>query len=367
MTTSAAVKWHLVLAASLLLGSGAQALPRYSARYEQNCALCHVNPSGGGMRSEYATRELIPKEFAIGQSATPMIDTHLGKYLTFGTDFRELYLASSQVAGGLSPQGFFPMQGDVYFALQLDPRYMLYYSHGLTNTYEAFGFAHVLPWDGYIKAGKFVPPYGWRFDDHTMYVRADEGFTPPAISDGGVEVGFAPKFGDLRVAVVNGSRGSQLDVDRRLSTIVNLSARFKVLKTSGSLGIAWLTQPGITEDQNNAGLFGYLTAWKLTWVGQADLLRTDPIRAPATTAFVTSHEWTALVRQGIELKGTYDFFDPDRSLASGARSRWGAGCAVMPRSFLVGEVLFRRTHVDRGPAITGVDYDEGVFQLHLLY
>src|SRR5262249_10750471 len=160
-----------------------------------------------------AAQELVPKEFAIRQSSTPMIDTHLGKYVSIGTDFREIFIASTPVAGGLSPQGFFPMQGDVYLALQLDPKYLLYYSHGLSNTYEAFGVGHVLPWDGYIKAGRFVPPYGWRFDDHTMYVRADEGFTPPVIADGGVEVGLSPKHADLRVAVVNGARGSELDSD----------------------------------------------------------------------------------------------------------------------------------------------------------
>ncbi len=82
---------------------------------------------------------------------------------------------------------------------------------------------------------------------------------------------------------------------------------------------------------------------------------------------MTSHEFTALVRQGVELKSTYDFFDPDRALRTGAQTRWGGGIMVMPRSFLIGEIMFRRTHVHPGPEITGVDYDEGIFQLHLLY
>src|SRR5262249_12458779 len=114
----------LVLVA-LLSAIQAAALPRYSARYEQNCALCHVNPSGGGMRSAYAAQELVPKEFAIGRSPTPMIDTHLGKYVSIGTDFREIFIASTPIAGAISPQGFFPMQADVYLTLQLDPKYLL--------------------------------------------------------------------------------------------------------------------------------------------------------------------------------------------------------------------------------------------------
>ena len=46
------------------LASPSSALPRYTARYEQKCALCHVNPSGGGLRSSYASRQLVPEEIA---------------------------------------------------------------------------------------------------------------------------------------------------------------------------------------------------------------------------------------------------------------------------------------------------------------
>ena len=39
----------------------------------------------------------------------------------------------------------------------------------------------------------------------------------------------------------------------------------------------------------------------------------------------------------------------------------------MPRSFLVLEALYRHTRVEGGPALPGGGYDEGLFQLHLLY
>ena len=74
-----------------------------------------------------------------------------------------------------------------------------------------------------------------------------------------------------------------------------------------------------------------------------------------------------LVKQGLELKSTYDFYDPDRDLKSGSRTRWGVGVYVMPRAFLVAEAAFRHTRVESGPALAGRDYDEGLFQLHLLY
>src|SRR5437667_11789971 len=54
-----------ILGVLLALGaSEAGAVPRYSARYGQKCALCHVNPSGGGLRAAYASQKLVPEEIA---------------------------------------------------------------------------------------------------------------------------------------------------------------------------------------------------------------------------------------------------------------------------------------------------------------
>jgi hypothetical protein len=332
--------------------------------------LCHVNPTGGGMRSAYAVKELIPKEFAIAPVKPEFLDSldpKLGKNLSIGTDFRQFFLLESEGSALAPPQGFFPMQGDVYLLFQLDPKFLLYYDRGFSNTYEAFGLAHVLPWDGYVKAGRFVPPYGWKFDDHTMFVRDAEGFAPPANSDAGVEVGLAPDPFDIQVALVNGSRGSTLDNDRRLAASGNASARIHAGPVAASLGVTGYTQPGLGEDLNSAGVFGYLSAWNVTWVAQSDWVRRQPVDTTATTGIVTSQELTVLLRRGIELKSTYDFQDPDRATRSGSRDRWGVGFDVMPRSFLVLEAMYRHTRVHSGPAFPGSGYDEGLFQFHLLY
>jgi hypothetical protein len=259
------------------------------------------------------------------------------------------------------------MQGDIYLAFQLDPKFLLYVDRSLSATYEVFGLANVLPWDGYVKAGRFVPSLGWKFDDHTMYVRSEEGFTPPANADGGVEVGFSPKFGDMQLALINGNRGSTLDPDRRLATALNMSARFRAGPLAATAGVDGYSAPGVPVDLTSGGLFGYLSGWNVTWLGQCDWVKHDPNITPATTAVVASQELSVLLRQGIELKSTYDFFDPDGGLKTGAKSRWGFGVMLMPRPFLVAEASFRSTHIQEGPALSGRDFDEGLFQVHLLY
>ena len=370
-----AARWGALLTlagvlAALLPALQARALPRYSARYEQNCMLCHVNPTGGGMRSAYAVQQLIPKEFAISP-VTPEImkdiDPKIGKHVSLGTDFRQLFLLETENAVLAPPQGFFPMQGDLYVMFQLDPKFLLYYDRGFTNTYEAFGLAHVLPWDGYVKVGRFVPPYGWKFDDHTMFVRDNEGFAPPANTDAGIEVGIAPEPVDVQVALVNGNRGATLDSDRRLAMSGNVSARWSAGPVAGLVGLTGYLHPGIQLDLNSGGVFGYLSAFNVTWVGQGDVVSRDSVSAAPVTGLVSSQELSVLVHRGIELKATYDFFDPDRHLRSGSKDRWGVGFDVMPRSFLTAEVLYRHTRVQTGPALPAGDYDEGLFQLHLLY
>src|SRR5258706_46044 len=230
----------------------AGAVPRYSARYEQKCGLCHLNPTGGGMRTAYASQKLVPEEIAWSKAKPEIlagIEPRISKHVLIGTDFRELYLGSD---APLPQRDFFQMQGDVYLDIELDPKVSLYFARHATDTRERLGL-------------------------------------------------------------------------------------------------------------------GYVTFRILTWIGQADLLRRDPQGGPVTRGFVTSHELTLGLHQGLDLKGTYDFYDPDKQHATGAKTRWGGGLFVMPQSYLALEFLERRTTFEDGIAYSGDDFYESVFQLHLLY
>lgn len=349
-----------------LLAFQAGAVPRYSARYEQKCGLCHVNSTGGGLRTAYASQKLVPEEIAWSKAKPELvagIEPHIAKNILIGTDFRELYLGSDAPT---PLRNFFQMQGDIYFDFQLDPRVSLYYARGATDTRELFGLDYLTP-IFYVKAGRFVPSYGWRFDDHTMFVRSELGFSPPGNSDVGVEVGAYPGRLELQLGVVNGARGSILDNDNRLATALNAGYRFHLGPFAVFAGISGYDDPNQLLTFDAGGAHGYLTWKSLTWLGQADLFRRAPSGGTVTRGFVTSHELTCLVRQGLELKGTYDFYDPDKDHQTGAKTRWGGGIFVMPQSYLTLEFLERRTTYDNGISYSGHDSYESVFQLHLLY
>lgn len=350
--------------------TSAHAVPRYSARYEQNCMLCHVNPSGGGMRSEYAVQELIPRELAMSAhrpAAFTALESHLNKAVRIGADFRHQFMLEDEDSPQSGVQGFFPMQGDVHLSFQLDEKYLLYVRRGMSNTYDLWALAHVLPYDGYVKAGRFTPPYGWHFDDHTAYVRSELGFAPPTNTDAGIELGLAPKRGDLQLAITNGNLGGLLDNDRRLAVAASGGVRFKLGPAAAYLGASGYAHPGLTTDLNMAGAYGSLSWGAFTWVGEADAVRRDPAVGPAKRSAVASHELSWLVQQGVELVGTYDWADPDRDLASGSRSRWGLGARVLPQPFLETQLMYRHTEVASGPAVTGPSWDEAVVQFHFMF
>lgn len=348
----------------------AHAVPRYSARYEQNCMLCHVDPSGGGMRSEYAVQEIIPKELAMSAhrpAAITAVESRLNKSVRIGADFRQQFMLESEDSPLAGLQGFFPMQGDVHLSFQLDEKYLLYVRRGMSNTYDLWALAHVLPYDGYLKVGRFTPPYGWRFDDHTMFVRSDLGFAPPANTDAGIEFGLAPKRGDLQVAIVNGRMGGTLDDDRRLAIAASGSVRFKLGPAAATVGASAYAHPGPQEDLNMAGLHGSLAWGPFTWVGEGDLVRRDPAAGVAKRSGVVSHELGWLVRQGVEVVGTYDWSDPDRDLASGAHTRYGLGARVMPQSFLETQLLLRHTAAIESPVSHVPAWNEAVVQFHFMF
>lgn len=345
------------------------AVPRYSARYEQKCALCHVNPTGGGMRTLYASQYLVPEEMAWSKPAPSVlanIDPEIARGIQIGTDFRTLYTYSNQDVGAV-PEDFFQMQGDIYLNFQMDEALSLYYDQGISSSYELFGLWQGLPLTGYVKVGRFVPAYGWRFDDHTMYVRDALGFFPPANSDVGVEFGVSPGRLDMQLSVMNGNRGGTFDDNQKLASVLNAVYRGDAGPFGWAAGVAGYWEDGDEANFGSGGPYGYLTWNRFAWLGEVDWFLDDPQGTGHTTGLVASNEFSYLVRQGLELLATYDFFDPDWNTQTGSRWRAGGGVNVFAKPFLAFEVLYRETRFDDGVSLSGEDYWETILQLHLLY
>jgi hypothetical protein len=366
---------HLLLGVLLLtlgLAGGtapALALPRYAASYGQSCTLCHENPTGGGLRNLYATQYLIPEEiaarswpsedeagFLAGQS--PEISPNI----TIGADLRTL---SYQQDGGVGST--FAMQGDLYVNLQLSATASAYVEQGLTSSGEIFGLLRDLPLEGHFKAGRFIPDHGWRFADHQMFNRRylldSQGSESPAfLYDSGFELGASPGPVEFSVSVLSG-RESHGDNYAGRILLRQEAAGVRV----GVGGSVFRRNDPAGHRRAVAGIW-YLSTGPLTWLGEIDeTSRPDgPADAPRLGNLV-AQEVTVRWAPGWESRLTYGFQDPNRAEKTGARHRYGAGAAYMPRPFFALQLMGNYWDVEQGVDVSGDSYYEGELMVHFFY
>ncbi len=359
----------------LFPGEGA-ALPRYAARYGQNCSLCHIDPTGGGARDLYASQYLVPTEFSfrsLDAEQRAKITPAIGENIVIGADLRTLARYSGDDAAR-AENNFFQMQSDIYLAFRVDDRFTAYFDRGRGDTYEVFGMAYLLPFNGYIKTGRFTPAYGWKFADHNAFVRERLGYLPPAHTDVGVEAGIFPGSAAVQFSLLNGNQGGIQDFNDELAVAVRVEYRGVFRGIGGAIGGSFRAddeRAGVSfprRTRRTGGPLGYLSWRNWTWVGEADWTRISPGGEEAdTTGFVMSHEVACHVIRGLDLVGTYSFHDPDVGVQSGTRERLAAGFEFFYSPFAVISALVQHYRIDEGELVTGDDYTQTMVQFHFLY
>ena len=350
----------------------AEALPRYAASYGQKCLLCHDDPAGGGKRSAYAAQYLIPEEMVIRRPSDAVleaIDPALNDRVSLGADLRTLYQYHPDAALK-SADNFFQMQGSVYLHVQLDDRLALHLERGPSGGGDAYGLAYVLPAGGYLKAGRFTPSYGWRFADHTRFVRELTGFAPPANDDVGVELGLFPGAdASLSAGVFNGSGGQPLDGDNRPAVALRAEWRHEFAGLRGAVGGSFYRDeeagPGL--ERRLGGPLAYLALGPLTWLGEWDVIRREFAEGPSVIALVASQELNWTPHPGATLRLTYDQHDPDIDLTTGTHQRLGLGTDLLLTPFVGLQAMFNWHVYEGGPAFATADHNEATLILHFLY
>ncbi len=96
--------------------SAAEPVPRYALKNGETCSLCHVNPSGSGLRTEYGNSLVSGEELPVYTeevSYSGMISEHL----QLGGDVRLQRIVAEPDTTGIQTAGF-PMQADIYGAVK---------------------------------------------------------------------------------------------------------------------------------------------------------------------------------------------------------------------------------------------------------
>ncbi len=327
-------------------------LPRFSLRYGDRCSSCHVNQTGGMMRTEDG--------FEFGKNVLSMISPRdkdfplkpkLSDNISFGFDYRSQFLYSQQKRR----TDFQDMTGSLYLGANIAPEINVLTRYDFVNIiWEWYGIAKILPNDSYIKIGSFIPNFGIRLDDHTAYTRGgDYGllFSTGAIQGliynpfftvTGIELGANLSKNALLTASVGRSKQNGI-----FSTDPTWTARFEYspsiekvrLLFGGSFTDTKIRGTSGFRDSQLYGGFAGIGISRFTLMGEYDLGNNYPLQDSKSSAMMLEAAYQIII--GLEAVIRYDRFDPNTNISNNTFSHWVFGFEFYPYSFVEVRPQFR--------------------------
>jgi hypothetical protein len=327
-----------LLIALLLMAAVVSAEPRFALRQGVACSHCHVNRTGGGMRTAYGNAFA---QTGLGTwDAFGIVNPRAGDSIAVGANVRLSNRTTRKAAKKLADKTFeiaasnsFEMpEGNLYVNIALIPERLDVYidetigPEAATNR-EAFVMLGGGPADSYVKAGRFLLPFGLRLPDDRAFIRQETGFNYTN-QDLGVELGLAPHPFHFALAVTNGSLGGA-----DINFAKQLSAHAAVIGTwlRGGLSAAWndTSTPDLAFSSLTFG--GHLGArlGRLMLLGEFDWIHgSNDTESHDQWALYTGADFEAI--KGLYLRATFEGFDPSRTQTNNARDRFVFGLSWFP-------------------------------------
>lgn len=370
MTSAARVAAALAALVASLSTGAALAEPRFAVREGMPCSHCHVNRTGGGMRTPFGV--------AWSQTHAPtwrlpgVVEPRVGYTLAFGANVRlnnrTVFPSHTQIADqqydSPASNSFGMTEANIYIRSDLVEEYLTLYvdetiaPEGAANR-EAFVLLHGLPLDGYVKAGRFLLPHGLRLLDDAAFIRQETGFTY-ANQDLGIELGISPGPLSLSVAITNGTAGGFDD-----NLVKQVSTWFEGIWDWGRAGasFAWNDGSGgeFTAHTFTTGIHGGVRAGRLMLLGEFDWIR-------GVTDGETYDQWALYTGvdfeayKGLWVHFAFEAFDPLMGMANNERDRFVFGLSWFPIQFLEIKAEYRLNR-DIPQRIQG-NPDELIFEIH---
>lgn len=347
----------------VLFGSAPEELsasmePYLSVRTGLRCSQCHTNMTGGGGRNDFGS---VYAQTFLPASSRAFQGRSLNGFLSVGGNFR---LLGSGTVSDATPRTTFEMsEANVQVEASLVADVLSVYvdqtvGPGGAGTREAFAILKDLPGEGYLKAGKFLLPYGLRLLDDDEYIRQQTGFSY-STPDQGVELGLEPGPLSLFVALTNGSAGgSENNSDKQIT------ATGALIYPGFRIGASASRNDGPSARRDVVGGFGGVSMGRFTFLGEVDLIFDTPdggVQREQLAAYVGGNFMAA---RGVNMKVTYGFLDPNADLGEDARMRMRFGLEYFPMPFFQVSTFY--TLLDDIPQSTS-DRDRISVELHAYF
>jgi hypothetical protein len=332
--SSAFARWQL-FGSLLLLCIGANSVraePYLAVQFGLKCNVCHVNPTGGGLRTSFGdvlAQTVIPNDHL--NTGLDNWNGQVGQYLRAGGDFR-FDAQVTKAPNTASVQEFSLEQARVYLEANVIPDRLLAYVDEQVAPGGALNReAYVVYWsashDWYLKGGQMYLPFGLRLQDQTalIYTASGINMTTP---DQGVEFGWEHGAWDAQLAVSNGTAGGAVTNDGK-----QYSLNVAYVQSVWRLGV------GANDNDQSGGaktalaIFGGLRTGPISWLAQAEITDDKSIANGQGKQLASLLEANWLIIRGNNLKITEEFLNPNRAVPNGEQTRWSVVYEVTPIQF----------------------------------
>ncbi len=319
----------LLVVVALLRMMPAAAEPYLAVEEGYKCNVCHVNPTGGGLRNDFGityAKVLLPAE-----TVDDALDSWSGKItdrLRVGGDLRADWSRDS-APNTPAQQAFSLEQLRVYADLAIIPNRLGIYvdeqiaPNGSQNeeAYVRYGDTA----DGfYLKGGQFYLPFGWRLQDQTAFVREDTGINMAA-PDKGVELGYEHSAWSAQFDLTNGASNASTGSGYQVTSQVVYT------KPIWRIGVAGSSTQSSAGDRRVGGLFAGLKTGPIAWLAEGDIIHDDSLQRTIAAGLLEG-DWRIL--RGHNLKLTAEYSDPDRALRNNQQTRYSVVYEYTPLPFL---------------------------------
>jgi hypothetical protein len=326
---------RLILAAfaltivALLRAAPAAAEPYLAVLEGYKCNVCHVNPTGGGLRNAFGltyAKVLLPAETL--DNSLDSWDGKLADRLRVGGDLRAAWTRVT-APNTASQQAFSLEQFRVYGDLTILPdRLGIYVDEQIapngSQNEEAYVRYGSTTNGFYVKGGQFYLPFGWRLQDQTAFVRQVSGINMTA-PDKGVEVGYEHAAWSAQFDVTNGAANATAGSGYQVTTQVVYT------KPIWRVGIAGSSTQSSAGDRRMGGLFAGLKTGPIAWLAEGDIVHDDSL-GRTLAAGLLEGDWRLL--KGHNLKLTAEYSDPDRAVRNNQQTRYSVVYEYTPLPFL---------------------------------
>ena len=345
-----------LLSAALLAPAALRAEPYLAVRTGFKCGVCHVNPTGGGKRTEFGstysqttlaaerldltTGKAVP---AVGAGSEPAVWTgKLNDHLAIGSDLRA-NLQGTLVPNNPSTVAFDQTRAQVYLEVKpIVDRLTIYLDErvapGAATNRETYAMLWFANKSAYVKAGRMFVPFGLRIEDDTAFIRQVTGTTFSS-SDDGVEGGLELGPWTVNVSITNGAGGG---AETNRGKLISSLATY--VQPDWRVGASASANYNGDADRRMQSAFAGLRTGIVSWLASGVYITDDGTPTGRLKQRATLGEGNVEVAKGHNLKLTYEYYDPDADLKEDHRERYSVVWEYVPFQFTQFRAGVRKSH-----------------------